>query len=152
MKKLYLVTVGSVKDKNILEREKEFTKRINLFDLQLVSLKASGENKDKEGKEILNFLSLTGKKEKLYPVLLTEHGKLFTSGNFSSFVGQKLESTETLCLIIGGNTGFSKEIVEKCWPTVSLSPMTLPHQFAKLVLVEQLYRAQTILTGHPYSK
>ena len=87
------------------------------------------------------------KKEKI--ILLDERGIEMTSVEFSKFM-QKIEGD--VCFIVGGATGFPKDLYDVPHQKLSLSKMTLPHEFARIVLIEQIYRAQQILSGHPYHK
>lgn len=152
MKRIVLLTVGTTKDKNIISLEKEFLKRFTLFELKLVHVKAHGENRSLEAKEIFDYIDSNSKKEKFFPILMAEYGKKYDSPQFAQMIGKKLEGSATALLIIGGNAGHDEKILEKCWPKISLSAMTFPHQFAKLLTIEQLYRSQAILTNHPYHK
>jgi 23S rRNA (pseudouridine1915-N3)-methyltransferase len=85
-------------------------------------------------------------------VILEEAGKEYTSPEFAKFI-KKLElSAKDINFIIGGAYGLAQEIREKADYTLSLSQMTFPHLFAKVMLIEQIYRAQSILANHPYHK
>lgn len=84
-------------------------------------------------------------------VLLDEGGTQFTSRQFAQFF-VKMSSTGTrrVVFVIGGPYGFSADVYARANHKVSLSPMTFSHQMVRLIFVEQLYRAQTILRGEPY--
>lgn len=84
-------------------------------------------------------------------VLLDEGGAQFTSRQFAQFF-VKMSSTGTrrVVFVIGGPYGFSSDVYARANHKVSLSPMTFSHQMVRLIFVEQLYRAQTILRGEPY--
>lgn len=83
--------------------------------------------------------------------LLDERGREMTSREFSQWMEQRLQTVpKRLVLLIGGPYGFSPRIYEACQFKVSLSRMTFSHQMVRLFLVEQLYRAFTILRGEPY--
>ncbi len=104
------------------------------------------EQKITEGKKILRLL---GRDD--YIVLLDERGKEFRSVEFAAWL-QKLSqnSAKKIVFIVGGSWGFSDEIHEKADLKISLSKMTFPHQLVRLLFVEQLYRAFTIIKGEPY--
>ncbi len=86
-----------------------------------------------------------------YTVALDEKGKLFSSEELAEFLNRHmLGSTPELAFIIGGPYGLSSEIRENANLTMALSPMTLTHQMARLILLEQLYRGMTILRNEPY--
>ena len=84
-------------------------------------------------------------------VLLDEGGRQFTSRGFAEFI-QKMSASgaKRLVFIIGGPYGFSAEVYARANQKVSLSPMTFSHQMVRLIFVEQLYRAHTIIKGEPY--
>lgn len=84
-------------------------------------------------------------------VLLDERGREMTSREFSQWMEQKLQTVpKRLLLLIGGPYGFSPRIYAAAQGKVSLSKMTFSHQMVRLFLVEQLYRAFTIIKGEPY--
>jgi 23S rRNA (pseudouridine1915-N3)-methyltransferase len=85
-------------------------------------------------------------------VALDERGKLLDSVEFSRYVGKARDGSKDLLLIIGGDEGLDERVRQAADLTLSLSKMTLPHRLARVVLVEQLYRAFTILKGEPYHK
>ena len=85
--------------------------------------------------------------ERAYSVLLAADGKTFDSLEFSRFIEERRQSGRDLCFVIGGPKGID---LEECDMKLSLGPMTLPHQLARVVLLEQLYRAHKILAGEPY--
>ena len=84
-------------------------------------------------------------------VLLDEKGREFTSREFSQFLEQKMQTvSKRLVLLIGGPYGFSPRVYEAAQGKISLSKMTFSHQMVRLFLVEQVYRAFTIMRGEPY--
>ena len=84
-------------------------------------------------------------------VLLDERGKEFTSREFSTFLENKMQTvSKRLVLLIGGSYGFSQRIYDAAQGRISLSKMTFSHQMVRLFLVEQIYRAFTIMRGEPY--
>jgi 23S rRNA (pseudouridine1915-N3)-methyltransferase len=82
-----------------------------------------------------------------YVSLLHRGGEQLDSIGFSRFLEQRRQSGRDLCFVIGGPFGLELETVEH---RISLGPLTLPHQLARVVLLEQLYRAHKILAGEPY--
>ncbi|MDR0560688.1 MAG: 23S rRNA (pseudouridine(1915)-N(3))-methyltransferase RlmH [Prevotellaceae bacterium] len=102
--------------------------------------------KIREGENILETLK-TGDEI----ILLDEKGETFSSPEFATFISKKINSgTKRLVFIAGGAYGFSEEMYKKASTTVSLSRMTFNHQMVRLVFIEQLYRAFTIIRGEPY--
>jgi 23S rRNA (pseudouridine1915-N3)-methyltransferase len=80
-----------------------------------------------------------------------EKGKQFTSVDFSKWLFEKSE-TQKIIFIIGGAAGHGEEVIAKANFKLSLSELTYPHKLARLLLVEQIYRAITIKNNHPYNK
>jgi 23S rRNA (pseudouridine1915-N3)-methyltransferase len=74
------------------------------------------------------------------------------SPSFAALLGRIQESARDLWMVVGGPLGLSEEVRRKATHVLSLSRMTLPHDLARLVVAEQLYRAFTILRGEPYHK
>jgi 23S rRNA (pseudouridine1915-N3)-methyltransferase len=86
-------------------------------------------------------------------VLLDEHGKQFSSDALAKWLRQRRdEGQQQIIFAIGPADGWTKAERERAGLLLSLSPMTLPHELAKVVISEQLYRAFTILAGHPYHR
>ena len=84
-------------------------------------------------------------------VYFDEKGKMYSSVGFSNFVEKKMVSgPKELVFVIGGPYGFSKEVYQKATSKISLSQMTFSHQMVRLLCVEQIYRAFTIIKGEPY--
>lgn len=102
--------------------------------------------KKSEGNMILKYISPAD-----IPILLDEKGKQFTSVGFSVYLQQWMnKGVKNLTFITGGAFGFSKEVYNRVNEQISLSAMTFPHQLVRLIFLEQLYRALTILKGEPY--
>jgi 23S rRNA (pseudouridine1915-N3)-methyltransferase len=86
-------------------------------------------------------------------VALDERGLSLTSRELAErFAAEARRGTRQLAFVVGGPSGFDPELAAEAAWSLSLSRFTLPHQLARVVLLEQLYRAQTILKGEPYSK
>ena len=84
-------------------------------------------------------------------VLLDEHGKQFTSMEFSRYIQKKMATVQRrLVFVVGGPYGFSPEVYNRASEKISLSTMTFSHEMIRLIFTEQLYRAMTILRGEPY--
>jgi len=104
------------------------------------------ELKKKEGLLYLNELQPGDKL-----ILLDENGKEFNSRKFASYLEQfQLQSTKHLIFAVGGAYGFSEELKSKSQGKVSLSKMTFSHQLIRIIFLEQLYRAFTIINGEKY--
>lgn len=85
-----------------------------------------------------------------YVVLLDEKGKLHDSPQLSHLLTEQLESSTPVTIIIGGAYGVDDTIHSRANVVWSLSPLVFPHQLVRLILIEQLYRAQEIAQGNPY--
>ncbi len=84
-------------------------------------------------------------------VLLDVKGKTLSSEEFSEFINMRMVSgAKTLCFVIGGAYGFSQAMYDRALFKISLSKMTFSHQLVRVLFLEQLYRAMTILKGEPY--
>lgn len=107
----------------------------------------TAQAKEEEGETILAKLKAG---ERL--VILDERGDEPTSVELAKRVGRWLTQAQDVALVIGGSDGLSAAVRARAQETLALSRMTLAHRLARLVLLEQLYRAMTILRGEPYHK
>jgi 23S rRNA (pseudouridine1915-N3)-methyltransferase len=103
--------------------------------------------RDREGKQML---AKVAKNANL--VALDEKGRSFTTRQLAEQLRIWLASGENLALLIGGPDGLAPQCIDAARLTWSLSPLTLPHGLARVVVAEQLYRAWTLTTGHPYHR
>lgn len=149
MKTLHLICVGKNKEKPYLELEADYLKRLKTFKLQLHEVKSHEEKLDLEAEEVLKKLQSLKKDIPFF--LLTEKGKAYDSVGFSSFIERNFEQGD-FALVIGGASGHGDELYQKAKGEISLSLLTFPHKMARLILIEQIYRAETISLGHPYNK
>ena len=85
--------------------------------------------------------------ERAHLVLLASDGREFDSIEFSEWLEQRRQDGRDICFVIGGPRGLD---LENCDTRLSLGRVTLPHQLARVVLLEQIYRANKILAGEPY--
>ena len=85
-----------------------------------------------------------------YRIALDSGGKRFSSETFARHLADQGEGGRTICFLIGGPLGLSRELVQSCDLSLSLGTLTLTHQLARIVLLEQLYRATTILHNKTY--
>ncbi|MDP5230032.1 MAG: 23S rRNA (pseudouridine(1915)-N(3))-methyltransferase RlmH [Cellulophaga sp.] len=150
-----LLVIGKTDSTQLSELTDEYIQRLKhyiKFDLEILpDIKNSknlseAQQKDKEGEAILKKLSATD-----VLILLDENGKQYTSVDFSSFLQKKMNAgIKQLVLVIGGPYGFSDAVYTKAQSKISLSKMTFSHQMIRLFIVEQVYRAFTILKNEPY--
>ena len=86
-----------------------------------------------------------------YLILLDEHGKILSSPELAGMISEPIEAGRNVVLVIGGAFGhFSEAILKRANFVWSLSRLVLPHQHCRVIVAEQLYRAQEIYLGHPY--
>lgn len=153
--KIQLLCMGPTREKAVADSIRKYVSRIPHYmpfemvclpDVK-VSLKTSQmQQKELEGRKFLENIVPAD-----FVVLLDERGKEYTSRDFADFIGRKsVELPRNLIFIIGGPYGFSQQMYERANASISLSKMTFPHELVRLFIVEQLYRAQTILRGEPY--
>ncbi len=103
-----------------------------------------------EGERIIKKLKAGNGSD--YLVALDEKGKSLSSRGFAEFIDRMMSGGKSrVSFIVGGAYGLHGSVTELCDMALSLSAMTLPHDLARLVLVEQVYRAFTIIKGEPYS-
>jgi len=150
-----LLAIGKTDNKAIQTLIDDYSSRLGhyiRFELEVIpDLKQSKSlseslQKEKEGELILKKLSSSDEL-----VLLDERGKTFSSLEFSDYLQKKMNSgLKQLVFVIGGPYGFSEAVYERAHGKISLSKMTLSHQMIRPFLIEQVYRAMTILRNEPY--
>ena len=153
--KVKLLLIGKTNKPFLVEGEKEYLKRlqhyINIERLELQDLKNQKHLTINQIKIAEGFLFLDKIKNDDYLILLDEKGVQMTSKDFSEFINNKsINSSKNIVFIIGGAFGFSDELYERSNFKMSLSKMTFSHQMVRMIFLEQLYRACTILKGEPY--
>jgi len=153
--KVKLILIGKTDSKYINEGNAEYQKRLKHYintevvvipDIKNSKNLSEEQQKKKEGELILNQI-----KEGDFLILLDENGKQFSSVEFSKFIEkQMISGLKNLVFIVGGPYGFSDDVYKKANSKISLSKMTFSHQMVRLIFLEQLYRAMTIIKGEPY--
>ena len=140
--KIKVAWFGKTKDAAIESLTAEYLKRISRYaQIETTSLK--------DETAVLNLCKARPTRPTL--ILLDAKGKQFTSEEFAKFLdGYKTRSSQPLLFAVGPADGFSAAAHEAAAHTISFGKMTLSHELARIVLLEQLYRAFTILQGHPY--
>ena len=118
-----------------------------LIELTEAGRRGAGASKSQEARLILERLG-----ERDWLVALDERGAAVSSLELSQYLQRALNQSRDLLFAVGGDEGLGPEVLAAAQWTLSLSRLTLPHRLARLVLVEQLYRAFTILRGEPYAK
>lgn len=151
--KVNILSIGKFKkNSNYAKIFEEYKKRlswkVNLKELT-TQKKLSGESlKKAEGEKLLQN---TNSKAKI--ISLDERGKIITSTEFANLIkSYQVNGFSNIDFIIGGANGLSEEVRNKSDYILSFGKMVFPHLMIRAMLIEQLYRASTILSGHPYHK
>ena len=153
--KTELILIGKTNDKHFQAGIDDYTSRIGHYmpfaitvipELKNTKALSEAQQKEREGEMVLAKLQPSD-----HVVLLDEHGKEFRSIEFSEWVEKKMNTVnKRLVFIIGGPYGFSPAVYDAANEKISLSKMTFSHQMIRLIFVEQVYRAMTIMKGEPY--
>ena len=152
--KILLFVTGKTTDPRLVSLIDDYRQRLTHYvpfdvvvipDIKNAKSLSEEQLKTAEGEAIL--LRLTPAMEVL---LLDEHGREFRSIEYADFLQKKMSSGKDLTLVIGGAYGFSEAVYARANGKISLSQMTFSHQMIRLMAIEQLYRAMTILRGEPY--
>ncbi len=131
----------------------EYIKRIQKFtDIEILEIAdIKGQSNPKSIKNLEAEKILSKLKSDVFLILLDEKGKQFSSVEFADFIQQKdNQAIKKIIFLIGGAYGFDDKIYERANAQLSLSKMTYSHQLIRLIFMEQLYRAYTIIHGFPY--
>ena len=149
-----LIVIGKTVDKHIIACIEDYNKRISHYmsfgittipNIKDTKNMSEDVQKEKEGEMILKMIQPSD-----HVVLLDEHGKNFRSIEFAEWIEQKQIHARKLVFVIGGPYGFSPKVYERANEKLSLSKMTFSHQMIRLIFIEQIYRACTIIKGEPY--
>lgn len=154
--KIWIVAIGKIKAAFWRSAAQEYAKRLRHFaELRLIevkdsviSKKSAAEIQDEEARRLLAALP-----EKAHIVVLDAGGTAPTSEQFAEFLRDKQHyHADGVAFCIGGPLGFAPAMLQRADTILSLSKMTLPHELARIVLLEQLYRGFSILYGSKYHK
>lgn len=152
--KITLLVVGKTTDQHLQTLISDYVARLGHYvpfqvqvipELKNVKALSKEQQKNLEGELILKAV---GPATEL--ILLDEHGTEFRSVGFADYIAKKMAARRDVCLVIGGPFGFSNSVYQRAEGKISLSQMTFSHQMIRLLLVEQLYRAFTIIRGEKY--
>lgn len=153
--KIILLVIGKTDARYFIDAINEYSERLKHYvafemvtipDIKNVKNLSEQQQKEREGELILRNIQSGDEL-----VLLDEKGKAFSSLQFAEYVNKKMLTVpKRLIFVIGGPYGFSEEVYKKAKESVTLSRMTFSHQMVRIIFIEQLYRAMTILRGEPY--
>lgn len=153
--KITLAVVGKTEVGFIRQGIEQYVKRLQhyvAFDIQYIGDVKGTRNMSQAQQKVAEGQSLLAAFEASdHVVLLDEHGTERTSMDFSGWLQRRMASgSKRLVFVVGGPYGFSQHVYDRANEKMSLSKMTFPHEMVRLVFVEQLYRAFTILRHEPY--
>ena len=152
--KISLFVVGKTTDPRIASLMDEYRHRLKHYlpfelvvipDLKNAKALTEEQVKTAEGEALLARLTPS-----MEVILLDEHGREMRSLDYAEWLQKKMSSGRDLCLVIGGPYGFSKAVYDRADGKLSLSQMTFSHQMIRIMAIEQIYRAMTILRNEPY--
>ena len=152
--KITLLVVGKTVENQLVALIDDYCQRLRHYvpfemvvvpDIKNAKSLSEDQLKTAEGEQILARLTPS-----MDVILLDEHGNEFRSIEYAQWIQKKMASGRDLALVIGGAYGFSEAVYQRANGKLSLSKMTFSHQMIRLLAVEQLYRAMTILRGEPY--
>ena len=158
--KITIITVGKIKEKFYREALAEYTKRLSRYcklEILEVADEKTPENASrreeelllqKEGERILRYI-----KPEMTVFALAIEGESLNSTDFAQVIErQGLQGHSSLAFLIGGSLGLHPDVLKQCHRKISFSPMTFPHHLARIMVLEQLYRAESIQAGSKYHK
>ena len=152
--KIQLFLTGKTTDARLFSLIEDYQQRLKHYvpfelvvipDIKNAKSLSQDQLKTAEGEAILSRLMPA-----MDVLLLDEHGREFRSIEYAEFLQKKMASGKDLALVIGGAYGFSEAVYQRANGKISLSQMTFSHQMIRLMAIEQLYRAMTILRHEPY--
>ena len=153
--KIELAVIGKTSIGYLKQGIDEYIKRLKHYvpfeikyidDIKNTKNISEDQQKRTEGTKILSLLDKSD-----FVVLLDEHGKEYTSIQYSSYIQKRmLSGAKKVVFVIGGPYGFSQEVYDRANDKISFSKMTFNHEMIRLIFMEQLYRAYTIINHEPY--
>ncbi len=153
--KIELTVIGKTSIGYLKQGIDEYIKRLKHYvpfeikyidDIKNTKNISEDQQKRTEGAKILSLLDKSD-----FVVLLDEHGKEYTSIQYSSYIQKRmLSGAKKVVFVIGGPYGFSQEVYDRANDKISFSKMTFNHEMIRLIFTEQLYRAYTIINHEPY--
>jgi 23S rRNA (pseudouridine1915-N3)-methyltransferase len=139
-----ILAIGKIKDRSYSQKTEEYIGRIR-HDAKLEVVEIKDSDPETEGAKIAEYC----RREHAQVIALDEHGKLFSSVEFA----RKLAAAPgRIIFVIGGPFGLSEEVKGVAGSLIALSPLTFTHELARLVLLEQIYRAISIIKNRKYHK
>ena len=159
MIKIKVLAIGTLKEKYLSAMQEEYLKRLsNYAKISIIEEKEEKSNEindsilnqvlNKEGERLLNKIE-----DNEYVILLDLHGDEIDSVKFAKLLDEKMTNGySSFCFVIGGSYGVSESLRKRANTKLSLSPMTFTHQFTRIIILEQIYRAFKINNNEVYHK
>ncbi|PWY56029.1 23S rRNA (pseudouridine(1915)-N(3))-methyltransferase RlmH [Legionella qingyii] len=156
MLKITIITLGNKMPDWVTQGSNEYAKRLNDgVQLKIIEIPLIRRSKSSDLSRILEKESALIKEalpNNARIIALEIEGKAFSSEELAIKISQLQQTSSHLCFIIGGPEGLTQEILKLCDERWSLSKLTLPHPLVRIILLETLYRAWSIINNHPYHK
>src|SRR5687768_7622642 len=155
--KLRFIWGGSHADVELAEAAQRYLSRIkHFYPVEVVEVATErGRQRQSDG-SIMRAQSarlMAAIPDRGYTVVLDERGQLLDSLKFAKWIERlTIDSPHGVNFVVGGDVGFDETVRKRADKLLGLTPMTLPHQFARVILLEQLYRACTLMRNIPYHK
>ncbi|MBR4578788.1 MAG: 23S rRNA (pseudouridine(1915)-N(3))-methyltransferase RlmH [Oscillospiraceae bacterium] len=148
MLRVRLICVGKLKESFYQQAVEEYRKRLGRYcELEILELPESGDL-ERDGAAIMAKLPAGA-----FTVALCVEGKLYTSEELRDLLSREMNAgVSRLCFVIGGSDGLSEAVKRRADERLSLSRMTFPHHLARVIVLEQIYRAFNMLSGGKYHK
>lgn len=152
--KLTILATGRCRDKNILALEAEYIKRLKPYAKLTLTELPHGKNTSSEALKLEEAKAQLAKiPTHACVVALDETGVSLSTAKFANKLQQSIDTgTKEMVFVIGGADGLHDQLKDRADLVLSLSAMTFPHQMVRPLLAEQIYRAMTLLAGHPYHR
>ena len=152
---IIVAAVGRIKRSEWQSAQADYLKRLKRYSsVSITEVKDSvgrgfpdGVAKQREGQALLKATAKARRR-----ILLSPNGRELTSEQFAAYLQRQIEQHGHLSFLLGGPLGFAQEVESAADDSLSLSRLTFPHELARIIFLEQLYRAFTILRGVPYHK
>ncbi len=159
MAQITVISVGTLKEGYLKEAVEEYKKRLSVYArVDEISIKEETVKNEANPSEIKSALDAEGAKicsaipKGAYKIALCVEGRQYDSPALASLIGEAVDGSGKLALIIGSSHGLSEKVKAECDARISFSKMTFPHQLMRVILMEALYRSFTILSGKKYHK
>lgn len=159
MTTLTLITVGTLKEKYLVDAVAEYKKRLSQFArVDEINIKEEKINNEDDPSEIARALDVEADKilgampKDAMKIALCVEGKAYDSPTLAKLIGKMVDERGKIALVIGSSHGLSDRVKKECQTRLSVSALTFPHQLMRVILMEALYRSFTILAGKKYHK